>query len=50
MDGPTVTVSGVPATQGTTNSQAIQLLLTVTDCYGGTATDTVSLTFACTGT
>ena len=47
---PTVTVSGVPATQGTTNSQGIQLLLTVTDCYGGTATDTVSLTFACTGT
>lgn len=48
---PTVTAQGVSATYGTTNTQYIDLDLTVTDCYGAasSAADSVRLTVNCTG-
>ncbi|MCP4803711.1 MAG: hypothetical protein GY913_14940 [Proteobacteria bacterium] len=47
---PTLTVSGVEATYGSTNSQEIEASLTVTDCFGASsAADTVTLTYDCTG-
>ncbi len=44
-----VLVSGAPATYGSANNTDVVLDLTVTDCYGATNTDQVTLTYACTG-
>jgi hypothetical protein len=41
--------SGAPATYGSANNTDVVLDLTVTDCYGATNTDSVTLTYACTG-
>jgi hypothetical protein len=46
---PTVTVSGVPAEYGDTESAEVEVELQVTDCMGATDTDTVMLTYNCTG-
>ena len=46
---PTVTVSGGAATYGATNSTVVEVELTVVDCMGPTATDTVTLTYECSG-
>ncbi|MCB9763112.1 MAG: lamin tail domain-containing protein [Alphaproteobacteria bacterium] len=47
---PTVTVGGLSATYGSTNSVPVVVQLQVTDCYGVTsATDSVTLTYNCTG-
>ncbi|MCB9793298.1 MAG: lamin tail domain-containing protein [Alphaproteobacteria bacterium] len=46
----TVTVSGVGATYGSTNTVTVTMSLQVTDCYGATSTaDTVDLNYECTG-
>ena len=47
---PTVTVSGVGAEYGVTTTSGVVMALAVTDCYGATSsTDTVTLSFSCTG-
>jgi hypothetical protein len=46
---PTVTVPGEAATYGVTSSQTVVVELTVTDCMGATGTDSVTLTYSCTG-
>ena len=46
---PTVTVPGPTATYGSTTSYEVQVELSVTDCMGATASDTVVLTHECTG-
>jgi hypothetical protein len=45
----TATVSGVPATYGSTNPATAEIQLTVTDCMGEVSTDTVVVTLNCTG-
>ena len=45
----TVAVSGLPATHGTTTTTTIDVAVEVTDCVGSTDTDTLTLTFECTG-
>ena len=49
-DVATLAVSGVPATYGTTTTETIDVDLEVRDCEGEIATDTVTITFECTGT
>jgi hypothetical protein len=49
-DVATLTVSGVPATYGTTSTETIQVDLEVRDCEGEIDTDTVTFTYECTGT
>lgn len=47
---PTVSVSAVSATYGSANAADVVIDLQVTDCYGATsATDSVTLTYTCTG-
>ena len=46
---PEVVFDSLTATKGSTNSASIELELTVSDCQGETSTDTVTLTYACTG-
>ncbi len=47
---PTVTITGPAATYGSTNTSTATVELTVEDCMGATATDSVTLTYECTGT
>jgi hypothetical protein len=50
VGGSTVlTIRGGAATDGSTTSTAVTVLLTATDCYGRSSTDTVTLTSSCTG-
>jgi len=46
---PTVTMTGVGATYGSTNTVTVEVTLTATDCMGATNTDTIDLSYACTG-
>jgi hypothetical protein len=46
---PTVTVTGPTTVYGSTVSTVTQVRLDVVDCMGATASDSVQLTFACTG-
>lgn len=46
---PTVTVTGQTPSYGVTSSTDVEVTLTVVDCMGATATDTVMLTYECTG-
>ncbi len=46
----TLTISGVSAAYPTANSQEVDVDVTATDCMGGTSTDTVAVTYTCTGT
>ena len=46
---PTVTVTGPSATYGSTTTSTVVVELSVTDCMGATGTDTVTLTYECTG-
>ena len=46
---PTVTFSGVPTEYGETEEAEVEVELEVTDCMGATDTDTVLLTYNCTG-
>jgi len=46
---PTVTVPGEAASYGVTTSQTVEVELTVTDCMGASGTDSVTLTYSCTG-
>lgn len=48
-DTPEVTVSGVSATYGSTNTASVIMGLQVTDCYGATDSDTMTIDFSCTG-
>ncbi len=47
---PTVTITGAPATYGSANNTEVEVQLTVSDCMGAESSDTVVLTYACTGT
>jgi|GEM_PF-749271 len=49
-DVASLTVSGVPATYGTTTTESIDVDLEVRDCEGEISTDTVTITYECTGT
>jgi hypothetical protein len=44
-----VLFSGAPATYGSANNTDVVLDVTVTDCFGASAVDSVTLTYACTG-
>lgn len=47
---PEVTVSGVSATYGSTNTASVIMDLAVTDCYGATSSaDSMTISFSCTG-
>jgi len=47
---PVLTVTGPSATYGTTNTEAVEVELTITDCYGAaSAADSVTLSLECTG-
>lgn len=46
---PVVTVPGPAATYGTTTAARVEVELSITDCMGATASDTVVLTHECTG-
>ena len=46
---PSLVVSGVPATFGSTLTETIEVELEVSDCDGDSATDTVQVVFECTG-
>ena len=46
---PTVTVSGVGTTYGSSNTVTVEVTLTVTDCMGAEGTDTVDLSYTCKG-
>jgi hypothetical protein len=48
-DAPTVTVTGVPTTYGSSNTVTVEVTLTITDCMGAEASDTVDLTYTCKG-
>lgn len=48
-DAPTVTVTGVPTTYGSSNSVTVEVTLTVTDCMGAEDSDTVDLAYTCKG-
>ena len=45
----TATVSGIPATYGSTNAQPVEVQMVATDCMGATSTDNVIVTVSCTG-
>lgn len=45
----TLTTSGITATYGTANQQDVDVQLDVTDCMGATSTDSVRVSFTCTG-
>ena len=46
---PIVTVPGAAGTYGSTDTQVVEVELTVTDCMGATDSDVVTLTYSCTG-
>jgi hypothetical protein len=46
---PTLAVTGVPATYGSTDTESVNLNLVVTDCMGAASTDDVVVTYTCTG-
>ena len=46
---PTVTVGGPDGEYGVTNSETVDVELTVTDCMGAMGSDVVTLTYSCTG-
>ena len=46
---PTVTVTGPDGEYGVTNSEVVEVELTVTDCMGAMGSDVVTLTYSCTG-
>jgi hypothetical protein len=46
---PTVTVTGPDGEYGVTNSEVVEVELTVTDCMGAMGSDTIMLTYSCTG-
>jgi len=46
---PSLVVSGVPATYGTTATETIEVEMLVSDCEGESDTDTVEISFECTG-
>jgi hypothetical protein len=46
----TVTIPGVTAVDGTATRTTVDVTLYVTDCFGDTSTDTLTLTVDCTGT
>ncbi len=46
---PTVTVTGSAASYGSTSSTTVDVTLTVSDCMGATGSETVTLTYGCTG-
>ncbi len=48
-DTPSLVVSGVPATYGKTDTQTIEVEVYVRDCEGDGDTDTVIVTYDCTG-
>ena len=45
----TLTFSSASATYGTATSNVVTVDLVTTDCQGLTSTDTVNLTYTCTG-
>jgi len=45
----TLTVSGVPATYGSTDTETVLVNLLATDCMGALSPDTVQVTYTCTG-
>lgn len=47
---PTLTQTGPSTEYGSTTSESVTVELTVTDCMGATATDTVTVNFECNGT
>jgi hypothetical protein len=47
--GASVMISGAPASYGSATNTDVTVQLTATDCYGATDTDSVKLTYACTG-
>ena len=49
-DVASLTVSGIPATYGATTTETLQVDLEVRDCEGEISTDTVTITYECTGT
>ncbi len=48
-DSPTLTIMGPTPTFGSTSSEEVTVELEVTDCWGATDTDTVTLTATCEG-
>jgi hypothetical protein len=48
-ESPDLEFDSLSATKGSTNSASISLELTVSDCQGETSTDSVTVTFSCTG-
>ena len=48
-ESPSLVVSGVPATFGSTDTQTIEVELEVDDCEGELDSDTVEIVFECTG-
>ncbi len=46
---PTILVTGAPSAHSTTTNTDVVVTVTVTDCFGATGTDDVTLTYACTG-
>ncbi len=48
-DSTTLTVYGTTAEYGKTNTVELDVELTVADCYGTDSTDTVHITYTCTG-
>jgi hypothetical protein len=48
--GPQLTISGADASYGSANPNEVVVELTVTDCMAATGTDTVTITYYCTGT
>ncbi len=44
-----LSISGVTPTYGETTSTTVDILVTATDCMGATSTDTMTVTYTCTG-
>ncbi len=45
----TITISGIPATYGTTSTTTVDVSVEVIDCAGDSDTDTLTITYECTG-
>ncbi len=48
-ESPTLTMTGLTCTYGSTTTYTMELQVTVTDCPGDSSSDTVSVTYSCTG-